>query len=370
MSKVDEIKKNAEQTGGTEQRSNMCKPVALNRTEFVESNHTKTSMLAYGKYDKRVALTATPKSKNYSTSLFAEKIEYVLGRQTMNPEWVLPDKSFYGLLRNALGGSAGLIFPYTPKISFNTQVNYENTSIIHSNIEFNSYKNTPPPSINITADFSADNRENALHMLSAIWFISACSKCEFGENGIHGENKYAGLPPPILYLSGYNSLIDDIPVVISSYNYELPNSAHYVNLILDLSKRNDGESGFLYENVYKTSVTTKTPADKTKTGGPTLPLPSTTNTIELPGDGGIPLSFWLPMSLSMTIQLKIQQNLLKTRKQWSLEAYKSGYLMTTKGKNEQKEGKLLLTDTIEMQESDMCQPTTETIDFIPSGWTW
>ena len=136
---------------------------------------------------------------------------------------------------------------------------------MHSNLSFLNYKNSPPPSLSVKADFTADNDKNATYMLGAIWFFRALSKTDFGEKA-----KNPGLPPPILYLNGWGGLINNIPVVITGFNVDLPKDKHYVQI------------GSSHQ--------------------------------------------WVPTQLSMNISLKIQPNIEKYKKQFDLEAYKSGVL--------------------------------------------
>lgn len=362
---------------------------------------TNSNKISYGNVDKRVSLTVAPKlaSRNESETLFVNKVKHVLGPKfytNKNVEWLTTSK-FYGLLRNALGSTSGLIFPYTPSISFQHNVNYETSDVIHSNISYNYYKNSPPPTISLSGKFTADNRDNALHMLSAIWFCIACSKCEFGE-----KTENPGLPPPIIYLSGYDHLIDNIPVVISSINYKYPENLHYVNLVLDMSKDYNNNEAFckIYDS-YSTYETTKEHIpDGYRIFGKTDFFGEPVYEQDDPNDNyskstsikehkdGITMSYWLPTELTLSLGLKIQPNLLKTRKQWFLDGYKTSLLMTNNSKNtlvsmtsvlqEQVEkplnkkeadsnGKLVNMCTFELKDKKV---TSNIYDFIPSGWTW
>ena len=58
-------------------------------------------------------------------------------------------------------------------------------------------------------------------MLSALWFLRACTKCDFGEYADKDTN-IPGMPPPILYLNGYNQIMDNIPVLIERVDFTLP----------------------------------------------------------------------------------------------------------------------------------------------------
>ena len=212
--------------------------------------------------DKRVSLTVRPRYfDNNSENSLETRVKDILSGGIDN-----------GLLFEYCKESFGIIFPYTPQISgLGKTVTYESVDIPHSNLKFNQYKNTSSNDISLKAKFTADTLNNGLHMLSAIWFLNACSMSKFGKS----EGNDAGLPPPILYLSGYNKMIDNIPVIITKFDYNLDDKLYYVKL--DVPNKKD-------------------------------------------------LTYWVPTELDITINLKVQPNLRKVYNQWSLNKYKSGEL--------------------------------------------
>ena len=278
------------------------------------------------------------------------------------------------------------------------KTNYNPVEIIHSNITYQYYKNTPPPAIRLSAKFTADNRDNALHMLSAIWFLIACSKCDFGE-----KSATAGLPPPILYLNGYDHLIDNVPVVITSVSYTYPETKHYVNLVLDFTQQYNhrtaewkgGDRTFENDNFCKiyenSSLQTKTQSWTTRIAdglgnfmfGSEKTGSTTTN---LNHSKGVNYSFWLPTDMQIDIGLAVQPNLLKVRKQWTLDDYKTGVLLTDSGKNPAvwlpssiQSDTLLAAKQMaysDPKDGDNCEQSPSSDNsgkyykFIPSGWTW
>ena len=151
--------------------------VPITKPTQEKKGSTESVKLASGVLDKRVSLTVAPKTFSRDETLFVDRVKYVLGSDyftSKDTSWLLSGSKFYGLLYNALGSTSGLIFPYTPNITISHKVNYDTTEIMHSNIGYNYYKNTPCPTITISkAQFTADNRKNALHMISAIWFLAA-----------------------------------------------------------------------------------------------------------------------------------------------------------------------------------------------------
>lgn len=386
MATEESNKKNAEQFGsGSNTPSSTAGDTSLGKVCVVPSltsykqltkpTKKESTKLAAGSLDKRVSLTVAPKTFSRDETLFVDRVKYVLGSDyftSKDTSWLLSGSKFYGLLYNALSSTSGLIFPYTPSISFSHKVNYDTTEIMHSNIGYNYYKNTPCPTITLSkAQFTADNRKNALHMLSAIWFLSACTKCEFGEANpiskrvIVGEK---GLPPPVLYLNGYNSLIDNIPVVISSFNYDLPGELHYVNLVLDMSKPGTDEN---FCKIYTHETTSQFKEQRTDykiiqtdTVGPSLQEVVSKYTVTQTKNG-ITLSFWLPTELSISLNLLIQPNFIKTRKQWNLDRYKTGLMLTEKWKNPD-----MSYDKVQVTEICNTAVKNKLLSSIPSGWTW
>lgn len=296
-------------------------------------NPIKKQYIPEKKTDKRVFLNVSPlpyasTSKKEPENII-DRLSYVLGKNVES----INNSNFYGYLYNCLQGTVGLVFPYTPQITFGHNVNYETTDILHSNISVNNYKNTPPPTIQIQATFTADTREMAKHMLAAIWFLRAATKCDFGEQSVSLDNSNqgtAGVPPPILYLNGWNDLIDNVPVVVSSFNYTLPQDKDYVHLGLNLSTRD-------FE--YRTSFDSIQSLETTYKDGLTFVNGQPINSLELSAENSLVnstlgynrnddfyLSEWLPTELTISITLKVQYNLLKYKKVFDLNKYKMGIL--------------------------------------------
>lgn len=244
-----------------------------------------------GKYNSgmRVSLNISPINRYVATS----NITYESYSQRKN--YILGDES--GLLNRLFGKTNGIIFPYTPQINMNHSVNYEEVEILHSNLKYQYYKNTPPPNIEIQADFTADTPENALYMLGVIWFLRAMTKSDFGKKANRGENNnFAGMPPPTLYLNGYGKMYDNIPVIIKSFNTPMSKDKHYVNvkvnrdsyLIRDMNNWSDID----YYNHLNNLIYDE----------------------------------WLPTEMTISINLEIQPNLKKTKDQFDLNQYKRGIL--------------------------------------------
>jgi hypothetical protein len=280
-------------------------------------------------YAKKVSLNVAPISKlnianGMSDPEWSNRLGYILGNE--------------GILKDLFQPTKGIVFPYTPDIDFQHNVNYERTEILHSNLAISHYKNTPPPNITLIADFTADGEDNARYMYGVIHFLRSISKCEFGESMLHlNERKdYAGVPPPVLYLNGWGNFMNNIPVVVKSFGIKLGKDKHYVEV-----------------NYGKKSV-------------------------------------WLPTDISITIQMEIQFNLDKYKLQFDLNKYKEntlGYgIDNIKGKqwfpaestynivgNEiivDSDGKKTETQNVSMKNQTGIFESYKGTRLNGSGWTW
>ena len=356
----------------------------ITKSRLVELNNTKIDlyddkdMVLSAQMDRRASLTVVPKMGTKGTELFAKKVMYALGTEKVQ----VPDSSnrtFFNFLQLQLGGVGGLIFPYTPKISQNYTINYETTDIPQSNVQYNSYRNSPPPSLEVTGHFTADKKEMALNMLSAIWFLQAVSKCDVGD----GKRYYStdvksggGLPPPVLYFNAYNQMMENIPVVLKSFGFSYPDNIDYVNLILDLENRDlEFYSKYLTEetinpNLYvKKIVNNDQTVNKLRTDGKSVWFISPENSVL--GDT-LKMSFWLPMQMDITISFLIQPNLSREDNVFNLDAYKAGVLKNPKisatlASNGKIAGKFTggtKTGSLDNRWS------SDNKKYLPTGWSW
>jgi hypothetical protein len=119
----------------------------------------------------------------------------------------------------------GVIFPYTPSINMSYAANYDPIDITHNNYKIFQYKNSNVGDISITAEFTAQDTDEADYLLAVIHFFRSATKMFYG-NDADPPN---GTPPPLLYLSGYGQFqFDKHPVVISSFSYHLPQDVDYI----------------------------------------------------------------------------------------------------------------------------------------------
>ena len=343
----------------------------------VRKNAIKKMIDSSSKTDRRVCLKVAPTIHFKSDYDFAKRVAYVLGTQDVtypkSNDLITSDSLFRGFLRSQLGKAQGLIFPYTPKITMSYNVNYEKTDFIHSNLSFNSYKNSPPPTISLNAKFTADTKANAIHMLSAVWFLQACSKCDTGLNTMSkGDNKNtanrsgAGLPPPVLYLNGYANLMDNIPVIIEGFTVDYPEDIDYVRLDLQMAINKPKQRTFsdpLEESLKQTNPILDD----------NFSFFTSENAKGVSDDKYSILTFWLPMTMSIPINLRIQPNIAQDIKTFSLDAYKSGVLKNTGISNLiSSNGSIDVGGMTVSGTSNTSNTGSKNLNrsFIPTGWSW
>ena len=119
----------------------------------------------------------------------------------------------------------GVIFPYVPQIQVTYAAHYDPAELTHSNYKIFQYKNSSVDQISITCDFTAQDNDEANYLLAVIHFFRSVTKMFYGQD----EIPKPGTPPPLCYISGMGDFqFDRHPLVISSFNYNLPNDVDYI----------------------------------------------------------------------------------------------------------------------------------------------
>jgi len=119
----------------------------------------------------------------------------------------------------------GVIFPYVPQIQVTYAAHYDAAEPTHSNYKIFQYKNSSIDQITINCDFTAQDNDEANYLLAVIHFFRSVTKMFYGQDQLPKP----GTPPPLCYLSGMGEFqFDKHPLVISSFNYSLPNDVDYI----------------------------------------------------------------------------------------------------------------------------------------------
>lgn len=128
----------------------------------------------------------------------------------------------------------GVVFPYTPTIQLTYNAKYDTNAPTHSNYTIHAYQGSSVEAISITGEFTAQSVYEANYLLAVIHFFRSATKM------FYGQDANRGVPPPLLYLSGYgNYQFDNHPMVLQTFTYTLPPDVDYV----DAYSRDTGEPG-------------------------------------------------------------------------------------------------------------------------------
>jgi len=122
-----------------------------------------------------------------------------------------------------LAKTAGVIFPYTPKIDINYKANYSTYDLTHSNYRGYFYQNSYTDAVNMTATFTAQDSTEATYLLAVIHFFRSVTKM------FYGQDAERGAPPPLVFLTGLGQYqFSAHPCVVSSFSYSLPADVDYI----------------------------------------------------------------------------------------------------------------------------------------------
>lgn len=173
---------------------------------------------------------------------------------------------------NAKSGTNGVIFPYTPNISVSYAANYDPTELTHSNYKVFQYKSSSVDNVSITGEFTAQDTNEANYLLAVIHFFRSVTKMFYGQD----QNPNNGVPPPLVYLSGFGSYqFDNHPMAITGFTYTTPTDVDYIragsqtnmpgqNVGSQTPALNTQASGSSLSRLFSSNLTAKTPKFQTQ----------------------------------------------------------------------------------------------------------
>jgi hypothetical protein len=124
-----------------------------------------------------------------------------------------------------LAATSGIVFPYTPTVTLNNQATYSSVAPTHSNYTSNAYKNSSVGPISVSGKFTAQNEYEAALILGVQHLLRSLTKMRWG------DDPDAGAPPPVCRFFAYgNSMIDNVPVVVTGWKMEYPDSVDYIQV--------------------------------------------------------------------------------------------------------------------------------------------
>lgn len=136
------------------------------------------------------------------------------------PNYHLPFQSYGEVLTQ----THGIVFPYTPTISTQHQVNYNTITTVHSNFQQHSYVNTASAPIQVLAPFYLQTDEDAAYALGVMHMLRVITKMHFGV-----DDYEVGTPPPVCRFSAYGAAnFKNVPVVVAGFTLTYPDDVDYI----------------------------------------------------------------------------------------------------------------------------------------------
>lgn len=124
---------------------------------------------------------------------------------------------------NLLNDFGGILFPYTPTISYDNQAQYGSINPVHSNFTQYYFKSSQVGQITISAKFTVQNEREGKIWLGIVHLLRSLTKMRWG------KDSNAGSPPPVCRLEAYGDyVLRNVPVVISSFKFDLPDNVDYI----------------------------------------------------------------------------------------------------------------------------------------------
>jgi len=131
-----------------------------------------------------------------------------------------------GSTGSPLNKVGGILFPYTPSVSYGVNATYTAQSPTHSNFTQNFYKNSAIDNISINGKFTVQTAEDADILLCTIHLLKSLTRMRAG-GALVGDTD-SGAPPPVCRLDAFGDmLLNNVPVVISTFKFDFPDSVNY-----------------------------------------------------------------------------------------------------------------------------------------------
>jgi hypothetical protein len=112
----------------------------------------------------------------------------------------------------------GIVFPYTPTISYSHSADYAQQNPLHSNYALNFYKNSSISKLTISGKFTVQNDKDAEVYIATVQLLRALTKMRTGGRKL---DPYSGSPPPVCRLDAYGDyMLSNVPISISEFKIE------------------------------------------------------------------------------------------------------------------------------------------------------
>lgn len=121
--------------------------------------------------------------------------------------------------------NGGIVFPYTPTITYEHKADFTPLSPMHSNHPIYFYQRSSVSPISIQGKFTVQNEKDAAVYLSTVHLLRVLTKM------VPAKDSGAGSPPPVCRLFAHGTFsLDNVPISISNVRVELPDSVDYFSV--------------------------------------------------------------------------------------------------------------------------------------------
>jgi hypothetical protein len=135
----------------------------------------------------------------------------------------VPDRFVKDLKIPEVKQAGGILFPYTPSISYDSQASYGSVNPLHSNYTQHFFKNSSISNITISGKFTVQNEAEAAVWITTVELSRLLVKMPFG------KDQNAGSAPPVCRLHAYGDWIfNNVPVAVTSFKFDLPDGVDYI----------------------------------------------------------------------------------------------------------------------------------------------
>lgn len=119
----------------------------------------------------------------------------------------------------------GILFPYTPEVSYESKATYGSQQPLHSNFAQYFYQRSSVGPITVTGKFSNQNQKDGVIYLGILHLLRALIKMPWGSDA------NAGSPPPICRFDAFgDSMLNNVPVVVDNFKAEMPSTVDYISV--------------------------------------------------------------------------------------------------------------------------------------------
>jgi len=123
--------------------------------------------------------------------------------------------------------TGGMVWPYTPTITYSQDVQYADLSPVHSNQEILAYTRTPAVKLTVAGNFTSQTIEEAIYNVGCIHFLRIITKMSFGSS----INPEPGTPPPVLIFEAHGgAMFKNLSVVVTQFSVTFPPDVDYMSV--------------------------------------------------------------------------------------------------------------------------------------------